>query len=57
MHRGLPGITLSVLLNEGHLTINFYSDICLVHPSSGTLADIVLWVVLIHTPRFARFFS
>jgi hypothetical protein len=37
------------------LTINFRFDTRLVHPSSGSLADIVLWVVLIHTLRFARF--
>jgi hypothetical protein len=56
MHRGLPEInTMLVLLDEGHLTINFRFDIRLVHPSSGSLADIVLWVVLIHTLRFARF--
>nr|ACL54200.1 unknown [Zea mays] len=44
-----------VLLDDGHLTINFYSDTRLVHLASGSSADIVLWVVLIHTPRFARF--
>jgi hypothetical protein len=56
MHRGLPGInTKSVLLDDDHLTINFRFDTRLVHPSSGSLADIVLWVVLIHTLRFARF--
>jgi hypothetical protein len=50
MHRGLPGInTKSVLLDEGYLTISFFPDICLVHPSSCSSTDIVLWVVLIHT--------
>jgi hypothetical protein len=54
-----PGLawdnTMLVLLDDGHLTINFYSDTRLVHLTSGSSVDIILWVVLIHTLCFARF--
>jgi hypothetical protein len=44
-----------VLLDDDHLMISFCSDTRLVHPSSGSSVDIVLWVILIYTLFFARF--
>jgi hypothetical protein len=54
-----PGLTRDntrlVLLDDDHLMINSCSNTRLVHPSLGSSADIVLWVVLIHTLCFTRF--
>jgi hypothetical protein len=53
---GLAGDnTKLVLLDNNQLTTILCLGTRLVHPSLGSSADIVLWVVLIHALYFVRF--